>query len=412
MNSNLRTAALIAAGIVSAGSVGRAEEATLNPVQTALTATTISGYVSASAFFNLGENDGGAVLPGRAFDGADKIDRINLDVVKLSIEKPLDEGDWSAGYKVDLLFGPDANTYATTSTGAADSDFGIKQAYVTLQTPLGNDLIAKVGVFDTIIGYEVFESGNNPNYSRSYGYFIEPTEHTGVLLSYALTEWLSINAGIADAYNARINARGADSNVTRDFGLQAYMGSIAITLPEGSGFLEGASIYAGVVHGLTSADSDTDGDGNADSIDGDPRTSLYAGFTIPTPLENLAAGLAYDYRFTERYRGPATPNASEYATAVAGYLTYQLTPQAKLGARAEYATGSAGTWGAKPVGGPENEEFFGLTATLDYSLWDNVLTRLEFRWDKDLSGGTPAFGGALDPAKNAYVLGLNVIYNF
>jgi hypothetical protein len=414
MNNNLRTAALLAAGMVSAGSVAQAEEATMNPVNTALTATTLSGYVSASAFFNLGENDGGAVLPGRSFDGADKINKINLDVVKLSLERPLDEGDWSAGYRVDLLFGPDANTLNTSSVlGGNDSDFGVKQAYVALQTPVGNDLIAKMGVFDTIIGFEVFESGNNPNYSRSYGYGIEPTQHTGLLLSYAVTEWLSINAGIADSWNARINAAGADGNVTRDFGLQTYMGSVSISLPEGTGFLEGATIYGGVVHGLSSADVDLDGDGAADSSpDGDPRTSLYAGLTIPTPLENLAVGLAYDYRFSERFRGPAASNASEYASAVAGYLTYQLAEQAKISARAEYATGSAGTWGAKPVGGPDNEEFFGLTATLDYSLWANVLTRLEFRWDTDLSGGTPAFGGALDPEKNAYVLGLNVIYAF
>ncbi|MCK6499051.1 MAG: porin, partial [Nitrospira sp.] len=325
MNYNLRTAALMAAGLVSSGAVALAEEGKSNPVETALSSTTISGYVSASAFFDLGDDSNGTLLPGRSFDGADKIDKINLDVVKLTIEKPLAEGDWSAGYKVDLLFGPDANTLATSSVlGNNNSDFGIKQAYVALQTPVGNDLIAKIGVFDTLIGYEVFEAGSNPNYSRSYAYYIEPTQHTGLLLSYAVTEWLTVNAGIADSWNARINAAGADSNTTRDFGLQTYMGSIVLTAPEGAGFLKGAQLFAGVVHGLSSADADLDGDGSNDSIDGDPRTSLYAGVSIPTPLEGLGVGLAYDYRLTDRYR-PGASNAEEYATAVAGYLTYQLT---------------------------------------------------------------------------------------
>lgn len=406
MNNNLRTAALIAAGLVSAGSVAQAaEESTLSPVETALSATTISGYVSTSAFFDLGSDDGGSSLPGRSFDGADKIDKINLDVVKLTIEKPLAEGDWSAGYKADLLFGQDANTLATSSVlGENNSDFAIKQAYVALQTPVGNDLIAKVGVFDTVIGYEVFESGNNPNYSRSYAYFIEPTQHTGLLLSYAVTEWLSVNGGIANAWNARINAPGAEDGVnSKDFGLQTYLGSVAITAPESLGFLQGATLYAGVVHGLSSAEGG----------DGDPRTSWYAGLTIPTPVEALAVGLAADYRTTERYRGAGVDNADEYAGALAGYLSYQLTKDLKASVRGEYAVGSAGTWGARPVAGPDNEEFFGLTATLDYSLWANVLTRLEFRWDTDLADGTPAFGDATgDKEENAYVIGVNLLYKF
>ena len=37
-----------------------------------------------------------------------KADGFNLDVVKITLEKPLDESEWAAGYKVDLLIGPDA----------------------------------------------------------------------------------------------------------------------------------------------------------------------------------------------------------------------------------------------------------------------------------------------------------------
>jgi hypothetical protein len=408
MNSNLRTAALVAAGIVSAGSVAYSEEAKMNPVETALTATTISGYVSASAFFDLGGEGTQAQLPGRSFDGPDKLNRINLDVVKLSIEKPLDEGDWSAGYKVDLLFGPDANTLNTSSIiGGNDSDFGIKQAYVALQAPLGNGLIAKVGVFDTTIGYEVFESGNNPNYSRSYGYFIEPTQHTGLLLSYAVTDWLSISGGIADAYDARINAAGTEAAVSREFGLQTYLGSIAVTAPEGSGFLEGSTFYGGVVHGLTST-----------ATEDEPRTSWYAGLTVPTPVENLAVGLAFDYRNSDVRRDLSTPPDdttelhSQWATAIAGYVTYQATEQLKLSARGEWAKGTAGTWSTDTSLTAAQDEYFGLTATADYSLWANVLTRLEFRWDNDLGDGSHDFGSTANPQDSSFIVGLNVLYKF
>ena len=48
--------------------------------------------------------------------GASKADGFNLDVVQLRIDKPLDEADWAAGYRVDLWFGPDANTLGTQSS--------------------------------------------------------------------------------------------------------------------------------------------------------------------------------------------------------------------------------------------------------------------------------------------------------
>lgn len=402
MNKHLRTASLIGAGIVGAASV-TAEEAKLNPVETALSATTISGYVSTSALFDATGTKGGVVLPGRSFDQGNKIDQINLDVVKLTIEKAPSEGEWSAGYKTDLLFGPDANTLATTSNfGANTSDFAVKQAYVALRAPVGNGLTAKIGVFDTVIGYEVFEAGNNPNYSRSYAYYIEPTQHTGALLTYQATEALAINAGVANAWNARINAPGGEPGSVKDFGIQTYLGSISLTAPESFGSLKGATLYGGVVYGLSSV---------PDGSDGDPRTSVYGGLTLPLPVTGLAAGVAYDYRFTERYR-IGQDNAEEYATAIGGYLTYEIAKQVKLNVRGEYATGSAGTWGAYAVGGKQNEEFFGLTGTIDINLWDHVLSRIEARWDQDLTDGAGAFGNTAHRKDDAIIVGLNVIYKF
>src|SRR3954464_4635686 len=177
------TLALAAAGLVT---IPLMAEEKPSPILTALSSTTISGYVNVSAIWNQGTGD--ANPPPYAFN-AGKQDGFNLDVVKLTIERPLDEAQWSAGYKVDLLFGPDADALATQSTGTA-ADFGIKQAYVALRAPVGNGLDFKLGVFDTIIGYESFDAGSNPNYSRSYGYTVEPTTHTGVLMTYQLLDSL------------------------------------------------------------------------------------------------------------------------------------------------------------------------------------------------------------------------------
>lgn len=400
MHYNRRTSALLAVGVLSLGAIAHAEEKITPALQTALTSTTISGYVNTSAIWKFGT--GNANLPGRSFDGPAKQDGFNLDAVNLVLEKPLGEEEWSAGYKVDLLFGPDANTLGTlsTSAGPAPADFGIKQAYVALHTPVGNGLDFKVGVWDAIIGYEVFNAGDNPNYSRSYGYFIEPTVHTGILASYKFTDWLSVAAGIADgpatAPANAINRRSATESE------KTYIGSFTLTAPESFGFLKGATL-SGVIIDHAS----TGGAANDANV-----VNYYIGGSMPTPLSALTLGAAYNYQGRNAVSAGA---AGFYANAVTLYALYQATEKLKLNARAEYASGTAGIYGTAKAGSGHNEEFLGLTLTADYSLWQNVISRAELRWDRDLSGGPKAFGGAAavgGNARNAVSLALNIIYKF
>jgi hypothetical protein len=165
MKFNKWTVALAAVGVVSFASAAKAEEKTSSAV-TALTPTSISGYVDTSMEWNFGT--GNANVPPYKFNSPSKSDGFNLDVVQLRIEKALDEQEWAAGYRVDLWFGPDANSLGTQSSlSSGSSDFAVRQAYVALRAPLGNGLDFKVGVFDSIIGYESIEAGNNPNFTRS-----------------------------------------------------------------------------------------------------------------------------------------------------------------------------------------------------------------------------------------------------
>ncbi|MDW8381991.1 MAG: outer membrane beta-barrel protein [Verrucomicrobiota bacterium] len=373
------TRTLMALGVIGTGSILHAEESAV-PLLTAVSSTTLSGYVDTSAIWLPGSGSSNAV-PGRSFDGPNKQNGFNLNVVSLVLEKPLEETDWAAGYRVQLLFGPDANTLGSLSTlGVASGDVAVKNAYVNLRAPVGNGLTLKMGVWDTIVGYEVFESGNNPNYSRSYGYFIEPIIHTGLLANYPLTDWLSISAGIADGGGVNtINSRsGIDS-------LLSYLGSIVLTAPEDFGWLEGSTLYLGIV--------DAGVQGVKDPI------NFYAGATLPTPVEGLSLGLAYDYRANGLGDG-------SYENATGLYLLWQATEKLKVSGRAEYATGSAGAYGYT---GPNSVQLLGLTGTLAYQLWDHTLSRLEVRWDHDLDGRGQFLNGTAD---NAVSVALNVIYQF
>jgi hypothetical protein len=382
MKYNKWTIALAAVGAVSLGSVAQAAESAM---LASASSTILSGYVDTSAQWNLGTGDTHA--PAYKYGGAAKADGFNLDVVQITLEKPLDESDWAAGYKVDLDLGPDANTLGTVSTGVG-ADFAIKQAYVTLQAPVGNGLQFKVGVFDSIIGYESTEAVNNPNFTRSWGHTFEPSTHTGILATYRVNKLVAFSAGIANTLSPGINSRTtAGQAVTQGlFGAKnesskTYMGSVALTAPDDWGFVAGSTLYSGVVMGFNTGF-------------GVPQQSYYAGATLNTPVTGLKAGVAFDYARTGKSlaNGPAAIGTFG-AHSFAGYASYQATEKMSLHGRAELADISAtAASAAQGVGIGLPSSVMSLTGTVQYDLWKNVLSRLEIRWDHALDG-TDAFGG-------------------
>jgi len=425
MKYNKWTVALAALGVVSLASAAKAEEKA-SPVLTALSSTTISGYVDTSAEWNFGT--GNANLPPYKFGGAGKADGFNLDVVQLRIDKPLDEQDWAAGYRADFWFGPDAKTLGTDSyLGLANlaSDFAIRQAYVALRAPIGRGLDFKIGVFDSILGYESVEAGNNPNFTRSYGHSIEPQTHTGLLASYRFCDVLSASVGVADTMGPSINSRSSSTPITLgiptigtatvDVGGQkaesykTYMGSIAITAPDSMGFLAGSTLYGGVANGFSGV-----------ARAGGTQASYYVGATVATPLTGLRAGAAFDYLDIHAVNNDTW--------SLAGYLSFQATEKLSLHGRLEYfkdkqlVPGGNGALFQDLAGGTAPAEVLSVTATVQYDLWKNVISRLELRWDNSL-GGNNLFGGPSNPpvatlgalppnAQNAWMLAANIIYKF
>jgi hypothetical protein len=294
------------------------------------------------------------------------------------------------------------------------SSFAIKQAYVALRAPVGNGLDFKVGVFDTIIGYETFDAGNNPNYTRSWGFTIEPTTHTGVLMSYQISKAVSLSAGIANTVGPVINAR---ANGPKAESYKTYMASTALTAPEEWGFIAGSTLYAGFVNGFGSSYPGGEGVG-ADAL------SLYVGATINTPVKNLKVGAAFDYLGSTDEFG-----ADEfYANAWALYTSFQATEKLSLHLRGEYATTDTGLLGTGVQNTHDSKSaIFSLTGTLQYDLWANVISRLEVRWDHQAgdadmngfggnlvapSGGGTGVSASSGDDRNAVMVAANIIYKF
>jgi len=372
MKINQWTLGLAAVGVVSLASAVNAEEAKMNALQTALSATTISGYVDTSVEWN--DND---YVPGVIpFRTASKQDGFNLNVVKLSLEKAMDESEWATGYKVDLLFGPDAVGYNSAGGGG---DMAIKQAYVALRTPIGNGIDWKIGVYDSILGYETFEAGNNPNFTRSFGYAIEPTQLTGALATYRISDIIAIAGGVANKETAGINGGDTEANGDPNWD-KAWTGSIAITAPDDAGFLSGSTLYAG---GILGSELDQD--------------NYYIGGTMNTPVAGLKVGVAYDLA-----QDLGGADGSD-AWTLAGYLSFQASEKLSLHGRAEWVEADAGSilsFGTLPT----DTEVLSLTGTIQYDLWANVISRLEVRWD-DVDGGAAG-------SEDTIGIYANMIYKF
>ncbi len=398
MKFNKWTLGLAAVGAVSMASAVRADDAPKpSALNTALSNTTISGYVSSSANWQMtpgaGTSGGIANSPGGQIPlQSGKANGFNLDVVKLSIAKPEDATPWASGYQVDLLFGPDAVGWnpSANSTGGQNgsepgefSDFAIQQAYIALNTPIGNGIDWKVGVFNTIIGYESFDGGSNPNYTRSWGWAVEPTEHTGVLGSYKVNDEWSFSAGVANTLGTGINTRNVYNNSNGSAWHKTVMGSVTFNAPSNWGWASGSAFYFGMVYGFANGATSNPTQGNGGDQGGNQQ-NYYAGATLNSPWKDVTFGVAFDYVQNFGGLGNYGPNnnahLNEYIIGV--YNTIKVTYKLSFNSRAEYWEVDAHS-GSGYVGGDGG---IALTETVEYDLWANVISRLEVRYDKCTSG--------------------------
>ena len=352
-------------------------------VKTAVSTTTISGFVDTSAVVGFGDN----TVHGRSFVTSENMDGFNFHMANVSLSSaPVGSGEFKAGYNVELLFGPAANkitsTSALTNSGGGDtmSDFAVKQAYVDLLVPVGeNGLSLQIGTWDTIVGYEVFNGKDNPHFTRSFAFFIEPFVHTGVKGSYAINDSVEFLFGVADSYNSTIGGRSPNSNN----GDLTYLAALSLTMPE-DGSLAGANLYLGAAHGPYSGTTIQD-------------TLYYIGASLPVS-DAVAIGVSNDY---------LSKDLGGYANATSFYLSFFASEKLSFHNRIEYAVSNGTTWDSNGVG--QDEELLGETFTVQYDMFENVLTRLEARYDHSLDGDI--YGSAMNDDSSLSLMA-NIVYMF
>jgi len=391
MKFNQWTLGLAAVGAVSLASAVRADEAKLSAVQTALSNTTLSGYVDVAAQYNLGN----APQRYNSFyrSNIDKRDAFSLNNVTISLDKPLDETPWAAGYHVDLNAGTDAiNGFNTQyAYAAAKGTPMVRQAYIALRTPVGNGIDWKIGVIDGITGYEGNTSYANPNYSRSFGYAINPASYNGILGTYKISSLISVTGGVVNRGTAQGYGQSNYNLSSKD-----YVASASLTAPDSWGFLKGSVLNLQTVQGFDNQAV------NNYSVNG----------TLNTPVAGLTLGFAWDALQSLAY----SADGNIYGI----YASYQATDKLNFSIRGEYVDttdlnlGSAvaleGTSGENQFNGAfgKGEE---ITGTITYNLWANVVSRAEIRWDH-VEHGTTFYTAGENSVENQITVALNLVYKF
>lgn len=381
------TTGLLAGGVLCAAALA---EESQSPVNTALNATSLSGYISTSAVWNPANGPVAVAGMAQSIGNPGMQDGFNLDVVSLTLDKPITEGGWSAGYHVQTLLGPGANSRGTFLVGSASSEVAFNEAYIALNVPVGNGIVLNVGQFGTYNGYEAYDVYKNPNFTKSYGFYNETSAHTGVKASYKFNDSISLSTAVgntgsaSDGLSSRVDARSAYE------AKKAFLGMLTLTAPESFGALKGATISFGALTGP--------GAGTIDN--GKSTQQYYIGGDIPTPLTGLVFGYGLDY----------TALASGgYAKSAAGYLKYAVTDKLKFNTRADYGDSNVlGWYGGNGFYGTNDAELLSITETVEYSLWKNVLTRAEVRYDMSLDSANKPYAGKGDN----WLLLANIVYQF
>src|SRR5437667_9214607 len=231
--------------------------------------------------------------------------------------------------------------------------YDLEEAYGAYKVPLGSGLTVKAGKFVTLLGYEVIESPNNLNFSRSFLFGLAiPFTHVGALLSYSPVDWLTVTAGPVVGWDVAKDNNDSMS-VTGQFALTPFKDFTAnfnwITGPEQA--------------------SDTT----------HPRTVLDWTATY-TGLKNVTLGANLDYGWETKEASLVASGTRNDTDAswwgIAGYGAYDWTEQLRTALRLEYFADPESVRSAARALGSRTS-LWEVTGTLQYKIWSGRVGRLD-----------------------------------
>jgi len=418
------------------------EDQGINYVETAQKGITLSGYVDTSyteQFGGRGDGFGGTQALDHQFDVHN--DNFNVNAVKIALEKALpDKNEWAAGFRIDTMYGSDASILSATDPGlGASSEFYLEQALVKFRIPVGNGLDIYAGKFTTFLGYEVIESPANLNFSRGLLFTDAiPLTNTGVYADYKFNSIFEAKLAVVDGWNSSVSSPNGnvgtvggtvtgitDTQNDYPFGGKAIMGQLNINAPGGNANITQSFIYS------PSGEPNNAPSGFAGFDNGPVAVYDIWGNWNPTFVKDSALLLGFNVDFG--YNGASgNPNAeiepgiAPAPTGVVGpavhdsntwygvalYASYKLTKVVTLSARGEYLHEDAALNPKFGAAGVSNDDF-SETLTATFNIWDNLLTRVEYRFDNVVNGSTAGISrGSVATYQSQNEISLEAVYSF
>jgi hypothetical protein len=358
---NFRSSVLVAPLIVVAAVSARAADPPEEPKPATLRdEIRLFSYVEMSYTGNLGGASRGGVNELRVYD---YLEGFTFNMAEFSVKKDPSER-YPFGFGLVLAAGRDAQKDHSLGVFRDEDDqfpfrntalFDLQEAYVSVKLPLGSGLTIKAGKWVSLLGYEVIESPNNLNFSRGSLFNLAgPFTHTGGVATYAPTDWLTLQAGIATG-----------SDTTEDNNDRPTVGGGFLLTP-----IKDLSITLGTLVGPEQTDNNHNQRWILDMVavyTGLPRTML--ALEVTGGHEKHEASLvALDTR--------RDTDASWWGWGI--WAAYDWTDRIRTALRQEYfkdADGARTGFGSKL-------SLWSTTLTLQYKIWRGLVGRLEYRHDQ------------------------------
>lgn len=343
-------------------------------------------------------------------------------LAQIMVERPADAGGSlldRAGFRARLNFGLDSRVTRARSnyqTGTSNDEVDFQELYAEYIVPVGNGLKIQFGKMNTLIGYEVINSFENANFSRSFMFGTgQAFTTTGVRFTYTFSPLITTVFGVVNGWdNVDDNNRGKTIE---------YL--VALTPHERFGVTWYGS------YGPEQANRQF-GDSTTGGAPGNPSAKRFANgliFTFKATAQDTMVLEPYYVNEADNPARASNPNLKANArwNGLAGYFIHDFNDQWSLRLRGEIfedAGGSrlcAGTWnnagGTNTCAGatndaaatPVSQTVWEFTPTLQFKPTPSLYTRLEFRYDKS-DKNTFLYGSV--PTNHQETLSFEAIYVF
>ena len=367
-------------------------------------------------------------------------------VAQLMVERPATAGSATEriGFRARLNFGAQSRfSRARTNyqPGTDSNELDIHELYAEYIAPIGNGLKIQVGKINTLIGLEVINSWENPNYSRSFTFGLaQAFTETGIRFTYPFGTWATAAVGLVNGWD-NIEDNNHGKTVTWNLALTPHpVFGISFYGSYGAEQSNGNAIFGNAGTGICTSGT----------LGCDPKAKRFVAGSLITIKPNDRNTLIIEpYLGNEENASAFNPNGNARWNAILAYFTHDFNDQTQphafsLRVRGEIFEDAGGArtcvggnnfnGGSNVCAGPAAAGGFNATTpgisgfffnsatgigqpqtlwettwTLQYKPAPSLMTRLEYRYDHS---NKAVFLDNDTPKTHQQTLGFSVVYLF